>query len=51
MPLGIVMDERISTGSQYAKFSKTFMKYLRNPERLENKAEEAEAEEKEEACV
>ena len=49
MPLGIVMDERISTGSQYAKFSKTFMQYLKHPERLEKKAEVAE--EKEEATV
>lgn len=49
MPLGVVMDERICTGSEYAKFSKTFMKYLKNPERLEKKTEAAE--EKEEACV
>jgi len=35
MPLGIVMDERICTGYQYASFWKTLRKYLRHPEMLE----------------
>ena len=47
LPLGIVMDERICTGYQYACFWKTLRKYLRHPEMLEagyqkkEKAEEA----------
>ena len=49
MPLGVVMDERICTGVEYARFSKTFMKYLKNPELLEKKPEVSE--EKETAAV
>ena len=44
LPLGIVMDERICTGYQYACFWKTLRKYLRHPEMLEagyQKKEEA----------
>ena len=35
MPLGIVMDERICTGYEYAAFCNDFRKYLRQPELLE----------------
>lgn len=35
MPLGIVMDERICTGIEYARFSSAFARYLKNPELLE----------------
>ena len=35
MPLGIVMDERICTGYEYASFCNDFRKYLKNPELLE----------------
>ena len=36
MPLGIVMDERICTGVEYARFSVDFRHYLAHPEELEN---------------
>jgi len=36
MPLGVVMDERIATGIEYSKFWATVLKYLKNPEMLEN---------------
>lgn len=36
MPLGIVMDERICTGHQYAQFWVTFRRFMRHPEMLEN---------------
>lgn len=35
MPLGIVMDERICTGYEYASFCNDMRKYLKNPEMLE----------------
>ena len=35
MPLGIVMDERICTGYEYASFCSDFRKYLKTPELLE----------------
>ena len=35
MPLGVVMDERICTGFEYAAFCHDFRKYLRKPELLE----------------
>ena len=35
MPLGIVMDERICTGYEYAAFCNDFRKYIRQPELLE----------------
>ena len=35
MPLGIVMDERICTGYEYAAFCNDFRKFLRKPEELE----------------
>ncbi|MCI2059114.1 MAG: 2-oxo acid dehydrogenase subunit E2 [Oscillibacter sp.] len=35
MPLGIVMDERICTGIEYARFASAFNHYLQNPELLE----------------
>ena len=35
MPLGIVMDERICTGYEYASFCSDFRKYIRQPELLE----------------
>ncbi|NLU23821.1 MAG: hypothetical protein GXW99_03670 [Clostridiales bacterium] len=35
MPLGVVMDERICTGYEYAQFCMTLRKYLRQPEMLE----------------
>ena len=54
MPLGIVMDERICTGYEYATFCNDFRYYLRHPEELElpfdgsaPAAEEAAEEEKE----
>jgi hypothetical protein len=58
MPLGIVMDERICTGYEYATFCNDFRYYLRHPEELElpfdgSTPAEAEktAEEKEPATV
>ena len=35
MPLGIVMDERICTGFEYATFCNDFRRNLRTPECLE----------------
>jgi hypothetical protein len=35
MPLGVVMDERICTGYEYATFCNDFRYYLRHPEELE----------------
>ena len=35
MPLGVVMDERICTGYEYAAFYNDFRKFLRTPEMLE----------------
>jgi len=35
MPLGIVMDERICTGYEYASFCNSFRRYLAHPELLE----------------
>ena len=35
MPLGVVMDERICTGYEYAAFCNDFRKFLRKPETLE----------------
>ena len=35
MPLGVVMDERICTGYEYATFCNDFRYYLRHPEALE----------------
>ena len=40
MPLGIVMDERICTGHEYALFWQTLRRYLKHPELTENGAEE-----------
>ena len=40
MPLGIVMDERICTGHEYALFWQTLRLYLKHPELTENGAEE-----------
>lgn len=37
MPLGVVMDERICSGSYFAMAFKQFRKYLANPELLETK--------------
>lgn len=39
MPLGIVMDERICTGVEYARFAVTLRQLLMHPERLEGPAE------------
>ena len=39
MPLGIVMDERICTGVEYARFAVTLRQYLQHPERLEGPGE------------
>ena len=36
MPLGVVMDERICTGYEYAAFCNDFRKFLRKPEELEH---------------
>ena len=38
MPLSVVMDERICTGYEYAKFYQSFNKYLKHPEWMENGA-------------
>lgn len=46
MPLSCVMDERICTGVDYAKFWVCFQRYLKHPELLENGAEESEETEK-----
>ena len=58
MPLGVVMDERICTGYEYATFCNDFRHYLRHPEELEMPFDgsapaeaEAPAEEKEPATV
>ena len=57
MPLGIVMDERICTGYEYAAFCNDFRKYIRRPELLEtpfdgsDAPEAAPAEERETAAV
>ena len=40
MPLGVVMDERICTGHEYALFWQTLRRYLKHPELTENGAEE-----------
>ena len=40
LPISVVMDERICTGHDYAVFNKTFQKFLRQPELMEEKAEE-----------
>ena len=40
MPLGVVMDERICTGYEYAAFCQDFRKILQNPEVLEKPAQE-----------
>ena len=55
MPLGVVMDERICTGYEYATFCNDFRYYLRHPEELEtpfgssaSTAEEPAAEEEKE---
>lgn len=37
IPLGVVMDERICSGTYYAKAFRTFMKYLEDPSLLEQK--------------
>ncbi len=42
MPLGIVTDERICSGADYAHGLYIMEKYLKNPELLENKIEEKE---------
>lgn len=42
MPLGIVMDERICTGYEYAQFCITMRRYLKNPELLEAPFSQAE---------
>lgn len=40
LPLGIVMDERICSGSYYAQAFRTFSKYLENPALLEQSPKE-----------
>ena len=42
MPLGIVMDERIATGAEYARFLTAFQRYMRQPELLETRLDGAE---------
>ena len=37
MPIGVVMDERVCSGSYYATAFKKFLKYLEHPELLEQK--------------
>ncbi len=45
MPLGVVLDERICTGNEYARFWHTYNRYLTHPELLENGAAGTAAEE------
>ena len=40
LPMGVVMDERICTGHEYALFWQTLRRYLKHPELTENGAEE-----------
>ena len=35
MPLGVVMDERICSGYEFAMFNSDFRRFLKNPESLE----------------
>ena len=35
MPIGVVMDERICTGYEYAAFCSDFRRYMRLPQMLE----------------
>ena len=42
MPLGVVMDERICTGHEYALFWQSLRRYLKHPELTENGADEQE---------
>ena len=51
MPLGVVLDERICTGNEYARFWRTYNRYLTHPELLESGADDAAAEEKCEELV
>ena len=44
MPLGVVMDERICTGHEYALFWQSLRRYLKHPELTENGAAEEEDE-------
>ena len=39
MPIGVVMDERIASGSYFATAFRRFRKYLRNPELMETPLE------------
>ena len=41
LPLGVVMDERICTGHDYAIFNKTMQRYLRTPQAMERAEETA----------
>lgn len=40
MPLSCVMDERICTGVEYARFCNSFMHYVKHPELLENESQD-----------
>ena len=40
IPLSVVLDERICTGHEYARFWQSLRRYLRHPELLEGKKEE-----------
>ena len=42
MPLSVVMDERICTGHEYARFWQSLRRYLKHPELTENGAAEDE---------
>jgi len=39
IPLGIVIDERICSGAEYARAVKLLFKYMSNPELLEKKTD------------
>lgn len=45
MPLSFVMDERICSGVEYARFCQSFHRYLKHPELTENGAAEKESKE------
>ncbi|MBQ1241647.1 MAG: hypothetical protein IIX99_00410, partial [Oscillospiraceae bacterium] len=40
IPLSVVLDERICTGHEYARFWQSLRRYLRHPELLEGQKEE-----------
>ena len=43
MPLGVVMDERVATGIEYARFFAAFSRYMKRPEVLESRLDGGES--------